>query len=214
MLINPRVKLVWLSQPDRCSKYLIWKNQVVLLLLCQPYIPESFQQILGISWEYTGILFSKASRHPKGIDLWFLGNLEPCFFTQGDCGLGTVDCESVIKKLSDIRNDYRGTYNTFKDEDCYVIGKYALIHRTASHRKIKKSRPYYTLTESTVRTVCDKYHWIVKSCPTAKTITSLKRGRQLMLRDFCWLMFEMSCIEHRRSCCISISTKRSPECIM
>ena len=86
------------------------------------------------------------------------------------------------EKLSDISTDHRGTYNKFKDEDRCAIGKYAAIHGTAAAlEKFNKLHPHYRLTESLFKTMRDKYRRIVKSSPTANTITSLKRGRLLML---------------------------------
>ena len=88
---------------------------------------------------------------------------------------------SVKEKLLDISTDHCGTYNKFKNEDCYAIEKSAAVQGRASGlRKFKKSHPHYRLTESSVRTMCDKYHEIIKSSPTTKTISPLKRGRLLM----------------------------------
>ena len=86
------------------------------------------------------------------------------------------------EKLSDISTDHHGTINKLKDEDRYAIEKYAAIHGTiAALRKFKKSHLHYRLTESSVRTMRDRYRRIVKSSPTTMTITLLKRGRPVML---------------------------------
>ena len=114
----------------------------------------------------------------------FLGNSKSSFPIQDDSRLGAIEYESVKEKLSNNSTDHRHTYNKFKDEDRYAIGKYAAIHGTAAAlRKFEKSHPCYRLTESSVRTMHDKYCRIVSS-PTAKTITSSKRGRPLMLSSF------------------------------
>ena len=79
------------------------------------------------------------------------------------------------EKLSDISNDHRGTCNKFKEEGRYTLGKYIAIHGTAAAlRKIKKSHSHYRITESTVRTMRDKYHQIVKLSPITENFTSLR----------------------------------------
>ena len=103
------------------------------------------------------------------------------FPTQEECGLGTLDYKAVKENLADI-NKKRSTYNKFKDDDRYAIGKYAAIYGTnAALIKFKMSHPYYRLTESTVRSMREKYQKVSKVSPTSRTITSLKRGRPLML---------------------------------
>ena len=102
-----------------------------------------------------------------------------------------MEYESVKEKLSGFTKDKCCKYNKFKDQDRYTIGKYATIHRTAAAlRKFKKLSPNYRLTESTVRAMREKYHRIVKfssssssssSSSLIKKITSLKRGRPLLL---------------------------------
>ena len=102
------------------------------------------------------------------------------FPTQEDSGLGNIDYANVKEKISNITNN-RGTYNKFKDKDRYEIGKYAAIHGTAATlKKFKKTHPNYRLTESTVRTMHD-YRRVIKSSSTTKKITSLNRGKPLML---------------------------------
>ena len=58
----------------------------------------------------------------------YLGNSKSSFRTQEDSGLGAIECENVEKKLSDNSTDHRGTYDKFKDEYRYAIGKYPAIH--------------------------------------------------------------------------------------
>lgn len=91
-----------------------------------------------------------------------------------------MEYESVKEKLSDVTKDKRCKYNKFKDEDRFTIGKYAAIHGTAAAlRKFKKSFQHYRLTESTIRSMREKYHRIAKSSSSSqiKKLTSLKRGR-------------------------------------
>ena len=96
-----------------------------------------------------------------------------------------MEYESVKEKLSGVTKDKRCKYNKFKDEDRYTIGRYVAIHGTAAAlRKFKKLFPHYRLTESTVRTMRERYHRISKSLPSSsriKKVTSLKRGRPLLL---------------------------------
>ena len=100
-------------------------------------------------------------------------------------GVRAVEYESVKEKLSSVNNDRRCKYNKFKDEDRYMIGKYAAIHGTAAAlRKFKKSFSHYRLTESTVRAMREKYHRVLKSQSSSspiKKLSLLKRGRPLML---------------------------------
>ena len=115
----------------------------------------------------------------------------------------------------DNSTDYCGTCNKFHEKDHYAVGKYAGIHGTvAALRKFKRSHPHYRLTENSVRPMCDKYRRTVKSSPATKTITSLKRGRSLMLgsldkkvkRFLLNLTFKRRCGEYRRSCRSSKNT--------
>ena len=93
-------------------------------------------------WEGTRIIFCYQY-------LIFLGNSKFSFPTEEGSRLGAIEYE-----------------------DCYAIGKYVAIHRTAAAlRKFKKSHSHYGLTESSIRTSRDKYRRIVKSFPATKTIT-------------------------------------------
>ena len=100
-----------------------------------------------------------------GVNFWFfLGNSQSSFPTQDDSGLGALEYDSLKKKRSNINTDHCSTYNNFKDEKCYAIGKSAAIRwTTALFGKFKKSHPRYGHTESSVRTMRGKYHRLVKS---------------------------------------------------
>ena len=95
-----------------------------------------------------------------------------------------MEYESVKEKLSGVvTKDKRCKCNKFKDEDCYVIGKYVAIHGTAAALRKFKKLFLHRLTESTVRAIREIYHRVVKSPSSSliKKITLLKRGRPLLL---------------------------------
>ena len=72
-----------------------------------------------------------------------------------------MEYESVKEKLSGVTKDKRCK---FKDEERYTIGEYAAIHgTTAALQKFQKLFPHYRQTESTVRTMREKYHRVVNS---------------------------------------------------
>ena len=82
----------------------------------------------------------------------------------------------------EVKKPGRGKYKVFSDDERYTIGKYASIHGPmAAVKKFQSIHP--KLNESTVRAFRAKYHGILKkSCAnTQKKITSLKRGRPLLL---------------------------------
>ena len=96
--------------------------------------------------------------------------------TQAESGIGQVDSTAVKTNL-EVKSSGRGKYKKFSDDERYVIGKYAGIHRpTAAITKSQNLHP--NLKESTVRTFRDKYHHILKTSSLTilsnKTITSIK----------------------------------------
>ena len=93
-----------------------------------------------------------------------------------------MEFSSVQASLSKTRPG-RGGYLKFTDEARFEIGKYAALHGPMSAVK-KFKHAYPKLKESTVRTFRDKYVLSLKSSNSVvstKKITSLKRGRPLML---------------------------------
>ena len=110
---------------------------------------------------------------------------DDAFALQEESRVRAMAYESVKEKLSGVTKDERCRYNKFKDEDHYTSWKYVTIHGTAAVlQKFKKLFPHYSLTESAVRAMHEKYHWIVKfpsSSSPIKKLTSLKTGRPLPL---------------------------------
>ena len=84
---------------------------------------------------------------------------DDAFALQEESRVGAMAYESVKEKLSGVTKEERCRYNQFKDEDHYTSRKYVTIHGTAAVlQKFKKLFPHYSLTESAVRAMHEKYH--------------------------------------------------------